>query len=209
MGTVTVIDLCRTVGLKLIDPIIGILAVGSNTISLTNPSDPTILTVAGQTFTPNPSAFPIADTVLSADDPAITINGTLISLRPSDTRVIDSSTIPLLLPSDSSSHDLVIDSFDIEEHSSSFVIVDGITLSAAAPGITIFGEVIRLEAGGKTLDIGTERYALPTTGRVGNGSSINRQAFTGSGQGKKEEGVEVWLLFLVCELCGFVVLLLV
>ena len=172
----------------------GSLAIGSSTVRLGTPAytPGNAYTVAGQTFTPNPSAFAVAGTTISAGGPAATINGTLISLEPS-------GTIPLSLPSQPPS-DITIDGFDIKAHSS-FVVVDGKTLSGAAPGVTVSGEVMSLEAGGKTLDIGTGHFALPTRG-ARNGSSVNVQAFTG-GQGRK--GAKMSSFALVCIVCGIVV----
>ena len=81
----------------------GVLAVGSSIILLKTPSStPTAfapVTVAGQTFTPNPTAFSIASTTISAGGPAITIAGTVISLQPSGTLMVGSSTIRLSAPS--------------------------------------------------------------------------------------------------------------
>ena len=94
-----------------------------------------------------------------------------------------------------------IDGFDIQEHSS-FIIVDGVTLSPAAPGITILGTVVSLEAGGPTLDIGTGRFALPTPTGAANGS-VNVQAFAG---GQSKGGV--LSLSLICGFCiGTLILL--
>lgn len=180
----------------------GALQIGSSTISLRSPSDTSPsggYTVAGQTFTPNPSAFVIAGTTISTDGPAVTVNGTIISLDPSGTLVIGSSTIPLLTSPVSS--DMTIDGFDVQEHSS-FVVVDGVTLSAAAPGVTISGTVVSLEAGGSTLDIGAGHFVLPTPTGAGNGA-INVQAFTGGRT--KTIGVSPSLL---CAVCGITLMLL-
>ena len=163
-------------------------------------------TVAGQTFTPNPSAFPVANTIISGGGPAATVNGTIISLQPSGILLIGSSTIPLLTtprPTFSLS-DIDIDGFDVKAESSSIVIVDGKTLTAGEAGVTLpGGKAVSLEAGGATLDIGTGRFALPTTGSsAANGSSISVQAFTGGGQGKAK-GLGLSSLFLVvCGVCG-------
>ena len=178
----------------------GALAIGGSTVDL-----PTLTytpskayTVADQKFTPNPSAFPIAGTILSAGGPAATVNGTTISLQPSGTLIVGSSTIPLLASQVSS--DVTIDGYDVKAQSS-FVVVDGIKLNAATAGVTISGQVVSLEAGGKTLDIGTGRFALPTGAVSG---SVNVQAFTG-GQGQK--GVDLSIFFLICGVCGIVMLL--
>ena len=156
-------------------------------------------TVAGQVFTPNPSAFSIAGTTISAGGPAATVGGTVISLDPSGTLVIGSSTIPLL-PKTAFLSDVDIDGFDIVAHSS-FAMVDGVTVSAAAAGVTVSGKVVSLEAGGATLDIGTGRFILPTP-VTGTNGPVNVQAFVG-GQSK---GLDV-SVHLVWGVCGAVMLL--
>ena len=176
----------------------GTLTVGSSTISFTTPSSTTILVVAGQTFTPNPSVFSIGSSIVSIDGAAVTVDGTTISLQPSGTLVVGSSTIPLLASQVSS--DVTIDGYDVKAQSS-FVVMNGIILNAAVAGVIISEQVVSLEAGGKTLDIGTERFALPTGAASG---SVNVQAFTG-GQGKK--GVDLSCFILIYGVCGIVMLL--
>lgn len=179
----------------------GALTIGSSTIDLPTPfSFGQAYTVAGQIFTPNPSAFSIAGTTISAGGAAATVDGTVVSLEPSGTLVIGSSTIPLL-PQTASSSDVDIDGFDVMAHSS-FAVVDGVIVSAAAAGVTISGEIISLEAGGATLDIGTGRFALPTP-VAGTNGSVNVQAFAG-GQSK---GLEM-SLYLVWGVCGVLMLFL-
>ena len=161
----------------------GALKIGSSTINLPTPSNifpSKLYTVAGQVFTPNPSAFSIAGTNISAGGPAATVGGTVISLEPSGTLVIGSSTIPLL-PKTALLSDVDIGGFDVIAHSS-FAVVDGVTLSAATAGVTVSGNVVSLEAGDATLDIGTGRFILPTP-VTGTNGSLNVQAFVG-GQSK-------------------------
>ena len=176
----------------------GALAIGSSTVDLLPSSK--AFTVAGQVFTPNPSAFSIAGTTISAGGPAVTVDGTVISLQPSGDLIVGSSTILLLTPQATFSSDISIGGFNVKA-GSSFDIVDGITLSAGAAGITISGQVVSLEAGGSTLDIGTGRFALPTPTGAANGS-VNVQAFTG-GQSKELK----LSLSLVCGVCGTLMLL--
>ena len=191
----------------------GVLVVGSSTVSLTNLATASVLAVAGQTFTPNPSAFSIAGTIVSAGGPAVTVSGTTISLQPSGTLLIGSSTIQLLTTPQTtfSSSDVDINGVFIQAGSSSFVVVDGVTLSAGAAGVTISGgKFVSLEAGEATLDIGTGRFALPTPTRaVANGSINNVQAFTGGGQGKKDGLGLSLLLLVVCGVCGTSLMVLV
>ena len=180
----------------------GALAIGSSTIDLSNLSDPPsskVYTVAGQTFTPNPSAFPIANTVMSAGGPAVTINGTTVSLQPSGTLLIGSSTIPFLTTPAPS--DINIDGFDINAQSS-FIVVDGVTLVPAAAGVTISGTLVSLEAGGATLDVGTGRFALPTATMGAANGSVNAQAFTG---GQDRKGMDLSFTSIYC-VCGIVLL---
>ena len=177
----------------------GALKIGSSTINLPTPSNilpSKVYTVAGQVFTPNPSAFSIAGTTISAGGPAATVDGTVIRLEPSGTLVIGSSTIPLLL----FLSDVDIDGYDVIAHSS-FAVVDGVTVSAAAAGITVSGRVVSLEAGGATLDIGTGHFVLPTP-VAGTNGSVSVQAFVG-GQSK---GLNV-SVYLVWGVWGALILL--
>ena len=171
----------------------GLLVVGSSTIFLppqpapqpTHLATTQVLTVGGQIFTANPSAFPIAGTTLvSAGGPAVTISGTAVSLGPSGVLAIGSSTTITLLPPSKPSPTTAdqppstrrptislpppgpstahVDGFDVINIApSSAVLIDGATLRPGAPGVTISGKVVGLESGGSTLDIGTGRFALP------------------------------------------------
>lgn len=180
----------------------GSLAIGSSIVDLSSPLYNSVgqaYTVAGQVFTPNPSAFSVAGMTISAGGPAATVGGTIISLEPSNTLVVGSSTIPLL-PQTAFQSDINIDGFDVIAQSS-FAVVDGVTVSAATAGVTVSGKTVSLEAGGATLDIGTGRFALPTPAAAANGS-VNVQAFLG-GQSK---GLEV-SLYLVGGVCGALMLL--
>ena len=142
----------------------GMLALGDTKISLPTISPtpaPVPFTLAGQTFTPNPTAFSIAGTTILAGGAAVTVGGTVISLRPSGTLVVGSSTIPLLAPQTRSPSLFNINGLSIEAESS-FAVVDGVTIRPGAPGVTVDGQKVSLEAGGQTLDVGTGRFAMPT-----------------------------------------------
>lgn len=67
----------------------GELVIGSSTIPLS------VYTIAGQTFTPNPTAFSIDGTTITAGGPGLNINGTSILLEPGAKLVIGNSTFSL------------------------------------------------------------------------------------------------------------------
>ena len=137
------------------------------------------------------SSLVVADRVtLTAGAPGTSISGTLISLE-SGGKTLDIGTARFLLPTEAA--DTVspynIDGFSIQSQpqpESSFAVVDGVTLSAGGPGVSISGSLVSLESGGKTLDIGTGRFAMATGGANGNGTASGVQAFTG-GQGRRFE----------------------
>ena len=158
----------------------GVLAIGSSTFSLPIPTPAASinqpLVIAGQTITPSGSAFSIAGTTLSPGGPAVTINGTIVSLQPSGTLIVGSNSFALPTPSMS---DYDIDGFSVQAESS-FAVVDGVTVDPGAAGVTIGGSVVSLEIGGKTLDVGSGRFAMPTASLNG---TAGLQTFHG-GQGK-------------------------
>ena len=174
----------------------GVFEIGSTTISLLTPSSPprilSTFTVASQTFTLNPTAFSTIGTTISAGGPAITIAGTIISFGPSGTLIVGSSTIVLSAPQTPLPSLVNTDGLSIEAQSS-LAIVDGVTISPGAPGVTVDRNIVSLEAGGKTLDIGTGRFAMPTEGANGSREIV---AF----EGGQEKGMPVSLLFVL--LCG-------
>ena len=173
----------------------GALRIDSSTIALPTLSDPSFnkaYIIAGETFTPNPSLFSIASITISAGGPAATINGTPIRLLPSGTLLLDTSSISLL-PSQVPSHRILFDGFDINAQPSSFIVVDGVTVSAAAVGVAISGTRVSLEAGGQTIDIGTGRFAAATKviGKVGVDNGV--QAFAGGqARGRRVAVTLVW-----------------
>lgn len=183
----------------------GALVIGSSTVLLPTPTSTllaiTPVTLAGQTFTPNPSAFSIAGTTISAGGPAVTIAGTVVSLRPSGTLIVGSSTISLLAPQTNSPTLLDIDGLSVQAQSS-FAIVDGMTISPGAPGIIVDEKNVSLEAGGATLDVGTGRFALPT-------ESVNKSAGVLAFEGGQGKGVELSLMVLLSFSIGGSLMLMV
>ena len=158
--------------------------------------------IDGFTVQPLPqSSIAVVDGVtLTARAPGTSISGTLISLE-SGGKTIDIGTAHLALPTRStlSPSPYDIDGYTIQPkpQPSSFAVVDGVTLSAGGPGTSISGSLVSLESGGKTLDIGTGRFAMPTAAvGSGNGTASGVQAFTG-GQGKSFEGNGILLAWMV------------
>ena len=141
----------------------GVLAVGSSTVSLANPSVIPVLAVAGQTFTPNPSAFSIAGTVVSAGGPAVTIGGTIISLGQSGALAVGSTTIALTVPSPTpfATEAYTVAGQTFTPNPSAFSIA-GTTISADGPAVTVGGTIISLGQNG-ALQIGSSTVNVPTT----------------------------------------------
>ncbi len=138
-----------------------------------NPATGNPIFAGGETSTPAISALSIAGTTISAGGPAITVDGTVISLQSSGTLIMGSSTVDLSMtgsgtarlpdPGIPPSTTYDIDGLGVQiQPQASFAVVDGATLSAGAPGVTISGSLLSLEPGGKTLDVGTARFAMPT-----------------------------------------------
>lgn len=106
--------------------------------------------IAGQTITSNPSAFSIAGTVISAEDPAITVDGTIFSLGTSGDLAIGGTICSLLAPTPTRSL-------------SPNLVTAGQTITPNPSASTW----VSLESGGKTLDVGCERFAIPTSSTNG------------------------------------------
>ena len=151
----------------------GQLAVGNTLISLptpeTNPLAGPEIMIAGQKVTPNPSEFTIAGTTIRAGGPAATVGGTVLSLQNSGTLIVGSTTIQLSALQTSLSSILSVDGLAAQGRSSSLAVIDGVTFTPGKAGVPVAGSVFGLEGGGKTLDVGSARIAIPTGGAYGVG----------------------------------------
>ena len=141
----------------------GVLTIGSSTVSLINPVPSTVLAVAGQTFTANPSAFSIAGTMISAGGPAVTVKGTTISLDQSEALAIGSTTISLTNPSPTpfAAKAFTVAGQTFTPNPSAFSIA-GITISAGGRAAAVDGTIISLGPSG-TLVIGSSTIPLLTS----------------------------------------------
>jgi len=136
-----------------------------------------VVAIGGHTLTVLPSGgFAIADSTLHANDPAITILGTLVSVGSSEL-VAGSSTVKI--PSGKPNGAFTAAGHAFTTQPGSGVIVAGNTLSVSGPAATVSGTVVSLASSG--LIIGTQTFAIPTPGPDPTTSSTNGPATTISG----------------------------
>ena len=135
----------------------GVLVLGSSTTTLAGLSPSSIYTVGGETFTANPTKFAVAGATLSAGGPGILINSTSISLNPSGSLIIGSSTIRLPNPTPAA---ITADGQVYTIEPSGMIAINGITLSSGGPGTTIDETPMSVGSGG--LIIGTSIIPLQT-----------------------------------------------
>ena len=120
------------------------------------------LTIGTQVFTPNPSAFAIGDTTLSAGGPGFTIAGMAISQqRLGGGLVIGSSTLALAASATSpgSPTRLTIGN-DVFIPNPSGLSIDGAEILAGGRGVIVAGTLISLEPSGRGLVMGSSTLAL-------------------------------------------------
>ena len=152
----------------------GILTVGDTTTALATLPRPSIFTVGGSTFTANPTGFSVAGATLAPGGPGIMIDHTSISLNPSESLLIGSSTIPLQTPIPTPPV-ITTDGQVFTVEQGGLVAVDGVTLSSGGPGTTVSG--IPMSVGSGEVVIGSDTVRLPTV----SGSAFTPIApFTGS-----------------------------
>ena len=146
----------------------GVLTVGDVTTTLPGLSQPSAYTVGGETFTPNPTGFPVAGATLSPGGPGVTVNHTLISLNPSGSLLLGSSTIAL--PGASTPAVVSTDGQVLTVEPNGLVAVDGVTLSSGGPGVTVSGTPMSVGAGG--FAIGSDVVRLPGVNGSASGSVV-------------------------------------
>ena len=119
------------------------------------------VTVGGQVFTPNPTAFEIGGTTISAGGAGVTVQGTVVSLQPSrGGLIVGSSTIPLGSVADQTP--VTIGSQVFTPNPTGFSVA-GESVSAGGPGITVQGSFLSLEPLGSGLVIGSRTISLAKT----------------------------------------------
>jgi len=123
---------------------------------------PTPVTIGDQVFTPNPSAFAIAGTTISAGGPGVAVAGIIISLQPSGAGLVVGSNT-LALPTQATPPNAVTIGSEVITPNPTGFSIAGTTLSAGGSGITIQGTLVSLEASGSGLVIGTSTIAFQRT----------------------------------------------
>ena len=157
----------------------GILRIGSQTLSLPDPQytgpGGNIFTIGAQIFTANPTAFSIDGTTISAGGPALTIDGTIVSLEPSG--ILDVGTGRIHLPATPTAFSSVFTVAGLTvQAEASAVLANGVPLQPGDQGTTVNGHSVSLEQG-KTLDVDSGRFPVPTGSENGTASV---QAFKGA-----------------------------
>lgn len=168
----------------------GVLVVGSTTTTLVGFQQSSIFTVGGHTFTANPTKFSIGGATLSAGGPGITVNSTLISLDPSGSLLIGTSTIPLLSPTPTI---ITTDGQTFTVEQGGMIAVSDITLSSGGPGTMLNGTPVIFGSGG--LVLGSDTIPFPTI----NGTAV---PFTGIASRSAESLtlVSLWFLAVIMTL---------
>lgn len=118
-------------------------------------------TVAGQTFIPNPSAFSLDDTTISADGPAVTASETIISLGQNGALKTGSSTFSLPRLSDKSPKEAYTVAGQIFTPNPSAFAIAGTTISASGAAVKIDGSIVSLGQNG-ALKIDSSMIPLPS-----------------------------------------------
>ena len=152
----------------------GVLAFGSSSILLPSQS---IFVIGSQTFTANPTGFPLDAGSISPDGPVETIDGTAITPGSSD--ILAMGTSKFSLPDNRA---FTVAGQLITPNPSAFPIA-GTAISAGGPAVTVDGTTVSLDSSG-LLAIGSSTFTLPTPTPAASVNSplvIAGQAITPSG----------------------------
>ena len=133
----------------------GDLVIGGSAKTLSPPA--TVFTVGAQKFTANGAGLVESGTTVTAGGPAALISGTTVSLDPSGVLTVGDTTTTLAGFAPTSVFTVGDETFTANPTKFS---VDGTTLSAGGPGITINSTPISLNPSGSLL-IGTRTVPLP------------------------------------------------
>ena len=202
----------------------GLLDVGSSTISLSaEQALPTAFTVGSEVFTPNPTAISIDSTTITAGGPGVTVAGTPVKLQASGSLVISNSTFAVNIAPSGSGETIggassgLLDvgsttiSFPAEQAlptvftvgsqiftpNPTAISMDGTTITAGGPGVTVAGTPVELQASG-SLVVGNRTFAvIPTHSSTSPASVISEGRATSRGRSIFFCGVHIFTICIV------------
>lgn len=161
----------------------GLVVIWSSTISLSaDQGVPPVFTIGSEVFTPNPTAIQMDGAAVTAGGPGVTVAGAQVSLGSSELLIVGTSTISL------SADQPLPTVFTVGSEgftpNPTAISMDGITITAGGPGITIAGTPVDLQTSG-TLVIGNSTFAvIPTdlstsaTSLIFEGQALRRRGNT-------------------------------
>ena len=160
----------------------GTLNIGNGRFALPNvqKTTPSAFTLDGMTVRLESSAVLIDGITLTTGGSGVSIHGNFVSLE--QNRILDIGTSQFALPpaaQETPPNRFNLNGMTVQAQQST-VAVNGITLSPGRPGTTINGSSVSLESDG-ILDIGTDRFAIPT-------GPVNEKSLLQTFEGAQEKG---------------------
>ena len=144
---------------------------------------PAVLTLGGQTYTANNAgSFVVGSQTLTPGGPAVTVDGTTISLLPTPTAAIIDGSTEYLGPGPTAAPAGVItlDGTIYTEDASGDLVVNGKTILPGGSPVTLGTEVVSLGPGGSVVVV--DGTTMTLAGAVG-ASTTTEPQLTGSAQG--------------------------
>lgn len=188
----------------------GELVIGtSTTMLLDTQAPPSALTVGNEVLTPNPTAFSIDKTTLSAGGPGSTVAGTPISLGLSGDSVIGTSTMVISTKASVNSEVYTVGG-QVFTPNPTALSIDGTTVLAGGVGVTIAGTPVSLASNGN-LVVGNSTLGLgrSSMSAISTPSGISGSSSRSSGLGPTHQGsgvrLDLEVLFCVMVGMGYVV----
>ena len=158
----------------------GTLVIGSSSIALalanTQESSPTSFNIDGVAVQAEPSAAVIDGITLTPGGSGTEINGNSIQLEQGGTLVVGTSRLVLPTAQEATPSAFNLEGLTVQLDPSA-VLVNGITLTPGGPGLSIDGSRVSLEQG-RTLDIGTSHFGLPSAAQQTPPNGFNLDGLT-------------------------------
>ena len=158
-----------------------LLIVGSSAISLSaDQALPTVFTVGGKVFTPNPT--------VTADGSGATIAGTQVSLGSSGLLIVGSSTISLL--ADQPLPTVFTVGSEVFTPNPTAISMDGITITPDGSGVTIAGTRVSLRSSG-LLIVGSSTISLLANQPLPTVFTVGSEVFTPNPTAISMDGITI------------------